>query len=349
MRRAGVIVVVGALLLSVVLAWGGSGSRPTADPTPRPSNGPNGETPPPGATDTPTPAGPAPSVAPSIVPLDVPLLTQRKVALTVTIPDPGEPLKNLVLRVYRDGDLAMDPVRVKALSMTVRNIPLKRGENSLTVALVNANGEGPRSEPFVVTVDDRAPKIDIKEPDDGSVVNGTIATVRGITEPGLYVTVRNLTSGAVEEIQADERGVFITEIGLGKADNILEIATMDAAGNRTTKPINVVRGDTAPQAKLFITPPSLKLTALPTSVNIRLELDDPDGKPVDGATVVFSISPPGLPTDTYTTTTVDGIARWDGYVIAHDGAARGNGFVTARADLPAGVASAIATKGFDIH
>jgi hypothetical protein len=349
MRRAGVIVVVGALLMAIVLAWGGSGDRPTADPTPRPSGEP-GETSAPGATDTPTPAGPAPAVAPVIVPLEDTLLIQRKVTLDITIPDPGEPFKNLVLRIYRDGEQAMDAVRVRGLAMTVKNIPLKRGQNELTMALANDNGEGPRSAPFVVTVDDRPPKIDIKEPDNGSVVNGSIATVRGVTDPGLYVTVRNPTSGSVAEILADPRGVFITEVRLEKAENHLEVSTQDAAGNRTVQPLTVVRGDGVPVARITISPLHLKLGELPTSVTVHLELTDPDGRPVSDATVVFSISPPGLPTDTYTTTTsADGIARWDGYVIAREGAGKGNGFVTARADLGPGISAAIATKAFTVE
>lgn len=347
-RRLGVLVVVGALLFSVLLAWGGSGTRPTAEPTSVPSQ--EAASPPDGSSPTPGVTGPVPAVVPLIIPPDDTILTQRKMNLTITIPDEVGSLKGLELHIYRNGEPAMDPVRVKDTSMTVRNVPLKRNQNRLSVALANASGEGPRSEEVVVTVDDRAPKIEIKEPDDGSVVNSAVATVRGITDPGLVVTVRNPAFGAVTEVLADERGVFITEIRLDKEENRIEIFTQDAAGNKANKTLNVVRGDAVPEAKLSISRQTLKIGDLPASLNVRLELNDPNGKPVDDVLVVFSISPPGfLSTETYETRTVDGIARWDDVVIAREGALKGNGFITAQAELGAGITVVKASKPFSIE
>jgi len=347
-RRLGVLVVVGALLLSILLAWGHGGTRPTADPTPVTSSEPTAPTD--GSTPTPAVAGPVPAVAPLIIPPDDAVLTQRKVNLTITIPDEAGPLKGLELHVYRNGELAMDPVRVRDTSMTVRNVPLRRNENRLSVALANASGEGPRSEEVVVTVDDREPKIDIKEPDDGSVVNSAVTTVRGITDPGLIVTVRNPAVGALTDALADERGVFITEIRLDKEENRIEISTEDAAGNKAVRVLNVVRGEAVPDAKLSISRQTLKMGDLPASLTVRLVLNDPNGKPVDDVLVVFSISPPGfLSTETYETRTVDGLARWDDVVIAREGALKGNGFITAKAELGAGISTVKVSKPCSIE
>lgn len=344
MRRLGVGVVVGALVVTVLLGMGGT-SRPGAGPDP---------TDVPGATDAPVatatpdvavtidPNAPVPAVAPVILPPADTVLTVRKVTLAITIPSPGEPLKGLSLHVYRNGDEAMDPLRVRDLSMNVKDIPLKRGQNRIAMTLSNAAGEGERSEAVVITVDDRAPRIEIAEPEDGSIVNSTLATVRGKTEPGLTVTVRNPGYGASEDAVADERGVFITEIRLDKATNRLEISTVDAAGNQAKETITVVRGDTEPEAKLTLSKNELRLDQLPQSINIRLELNDPDGRPLDDVPVTFTLSPPGLSTATYPTRTVDGIARWDGVLI--QGANKGYGYVTARAELAGGLAPAVATK-----
>lgn len=175
--------------------------------------------------------------------------------------------------------------------------------------------------------------------------------MRGITDAGLVVTVRNPAVGAVTKALADERGVFITEIRLDKEENRIEVTTEDAAGNKATRILNVVRGDFVPEAKLTISKQKLKMGDLPASLSVRLELNDPDGRPVaDGVLVVFSISPPGfLSTETYETHTVDGVARWDDVVIAREGAMKGNGFITARAELGAGIAAANATKPFSIE
>lgn len=345
MRRLGVGVVVGALVVTVLLGMGGT-SRPGAEPDP--TDVPVAASVAPDATATPRPEvtidpdAPVPAVAPVILPPAATVLTVRKVTLPITIPSPGEPLKGLELHVYRNGDLAMDPLRVRDLTMNVKDIPLKRGQNRIAMALANAAGEGARSETVVITVDDRAPRIEIAEPDDGSIVNSSLATVRGRTDPGLTVTVRNPGYGATEETVADERGVFIVEIRLDKATNRLEISTVDEAGNAEKQTITVVRGDTEPEARLTLSKNELREKDLPQTINIRLEINDPDGRPLDGVAVTFTLSPPGLGTETYSTVSKDGIARWDGVLI--QGASKGNGYVTARADLTGGLAPALATK-----
>ncbi len=339
--------VVGALVVSIVLAMGGS-SRPRSDegPTAPPATADPESAATPFHPTTSVLTGEVPRVVPVIVPPEVPLRTTRKATLVVDIPDPDEPLQGLTLTVYRNGEVVMDAVRVRGLSMSVKGIPLKRGQNRITVALANAAGAGQPSEPVVIVVDDRPPKLEVKEPTDGSTVNSALATVRGVTEPGLTVTVRNPGFGATEEAVADERGVFITEIRLDKATNRLEVQTSDAAGNESRRSVSVVRGDTDPQARLTLSKPRLLQADLPQSITIRFDLDDPDGRPIDGATVTFTLTLPGLDTVTYTTQTADGVARWEGVLI--QGASKGNGWVTARAELAGGLAPALATGSLSI-
>jgi hypothetical protein len=63
---------------------------------------------------------------------------------------------------------------------------------------------------------------------------------------------------------------------------------------------------------------------------------DAEGVTVDDAEVVFSLSPPGLPTTTYRTVTVRGEASWLDVSIPRDGAVAGEGFATARVTLADG-------------
>ncbi|MFN8622872.1 MAG: hypothetical protein U0869_19210 [Chloroflexota bacterium] len=345
-RRIGVVIVVGALLASILLAFGGT-SRPTAElPTPTPDASPTAG---PAATPTFVADGAVPLVAPAIDPPEIPLITEREIGLLVTIPDPGVPLNTVLLRIYRGDTRVLDAIKVKTKHVTVRRVPLKNGDNTLTAVLYNDAGEGPRSEPITVSVDSKLPRIDLKAPEEGDTINGTLVTVRGVTEPGLDVTIANRTTGATQTIVSDDRGVFSAETNLGAGENQIDVSTKDVAGNLGRTSVKVTRGDALPQAKLTISEEHLRLSQLPQSVNIKLELDDPNGDPVDGAAVVFSISPPGLPTQTYTATTVDGTARWDGVAIPKDGAIKGYGFVTARAELGAGVPAASVTQTFDIR
>jgi hypothetical protein len=346
-RRAGVVVIVGALAVSILLALGGGSTPPVAPPfTPGPGQTAGAA----GSPGLPTPLAVVPAVVPVIVPPANPLLMDREWTASVTIPDPGVPLRTLELWVYRNERRVMDPIRVRSLTMSVRKIPLKRGENRIAVSLANAGGEGQRSEAVVLTVDDEGPVIDVREPADEAVVNGQTVTVRGITEPGLEVTVTNAAVSAVQPVTSDDRGIFITEIRLGPDENQLAIEASDAAGNQTRETITVTRGDGQAKATLSITPHDLRLADLPTSLDVRLVLTDPDGAPVDGAAVTFSVSPPGwLSTETYDTVTVDGVARWEDVLIAREGAVKGNGFVTVRAILGEGIPPAIATKPLEIR
>jgi hypothetical protein len=344
-RRLGVVVVVGALLASILLAFGGT-SRPTADaPTPTPAAASSTL---PEATPTPVANGAVPAVAPALEPPEIPLITSREIGLLVTIPDPGMPLNSLMLRIYRGDTRVVDSIKLKTRRVTVRRVPLKNGDNALTAVLFNAAGEGPRSEPVTIGVDSRPPRIDIKEPQDGAKINGTLVTVHGQTEPGLDVSIANRDVGATQEVTADDRGVFSAAINLGAGENRIDVSTKDPAGNPTKETVTVTRGDALPQAKLSISEEHLRLSQLPYKMNIRFELRDPSGKPIDGAPVVFSLSPPGLGTELYETTTVDGTARWDGVSIPRDGALKGFGFVTALAEPGPGIPTASATQTFDI-
>ena len=73
--------------------------------------------------------------------------------------------------------------------------------------------------------------------------------IRDRTEPGLLVTIRNPSVGAVQEVTADERGVFSAEVNLGPDSNRIEASARDAAGNTGRQSVTVTRGDGVPQAK----------------------------------------------------------------------------------------------------
>ena len=60
----------------------------------------------------------------------------------ITIPTLSVRRQDLRLRVYRNGKQVLDlPVR-KGSTMTVTNIPLKGGENSITAAFVGPGASG---------------------------------------------------------------------------------------------------------------------------------------------------------------------------------------------------------------
>ena len=69
---------------------------------------------------------------------------------------------------------------------------------------------------------------------------------------------------------------------------------------------------------------------------MSVRVTDRAGRPVRGAAVTFSLSPPGLPTSTFETATANGYAQWPGVTIPREGALTGRGLVTVRVVLPDG-------------
>jgi hypothetical protein len=116
---------------------------------------------------------------------------------------------------------------------------LPDGERTVTIGSVGEVDEGADAEPEVedlhewtFTVDTTPPELELTEPS-GAVVAGQPLTVAGTTEPGATVEVAGTSTTAGED------GSF--EVVLDAApDGDLELAAIDAAGNRTTDALSLV-------------------------------------------------------------------------------------------------------------
>jgi hypothetical protein len=217
--------------------------------------------------------------------------------------------------------------------MTVRNIPLKGGENSITAAFVGPGGIGPASAPVTITLDQVAPSLRVSAPLEGAVINSPSAEVRGITEPGVPVTVVNTSNSTKAAVTAAADGGFQTTIELGPGKNDLTITVADAVGNTSSNSRSVVHGTGKADVQLTISKDTFRLGRLPATFDADVLVFDADGAAVDGAAVVFSLSPPGQPASTYNATTDQGTATWLGITLARDSTEVGTGLVTASVTL----------------
>ena len=328
-RWVGVIVVLVALGGAIIMAASGIDGGPggIAGVTPRP----------PPATHPGTTAGLLPpGVAPIVAAPSPALIAERTWTARVTVPETGLLLRSLDLRVYRNGRQVLSQHLRADTTVTVKDIPLKRGANKISLALANEAGEGPRSEAITVTVDDQAPRLVLREPRSGDVITGATVTVRGRTEAGLVVTVRNPTRDSQTRVTAARDGAFEATVSLAPGHNTLVAAAQDALGNKGTATLDVTRGDGTATGELSLSKNDFRLRDLPATLAVHLVLRDAAARPVDGARVTFSVSASGLPTSTFETTTTDGEAGWSGIRLARDGATAGDGFVTARVTLAGG-------------
>jgi hypothetical protein len=328
-KRIGILVALVAIGGTVILAGGALTSHTsTGSGSPRPgaSGSPDQSSQPPNGTAV-------PDVAPVIVPPDSAATKVASWTAEITIPTLSIPRQDLRLRIYRDGKQIRDVAVRKGSTMTVRNIPLKRGENSITAAFVGPGGVGPVSAAVAITLDQVAPSLRITAPAEGAVINSPSAEIRGITEPGVPVTVLNTSNSAKSEVTAAADGAFQTMIELGPGKNDISVTAADAVGNSTKNTRSVVHGTGKSDVQLTISQDTFRLRRLPTTFDADVLVFDADGVAVDGAAVTFTLSAPGQPTSRYDATTDHGAASWLGITLSRDATEAGTGFVTVMVTL----------------
>jgi hypothetical protein len=230
------------------------------------------------------------------------------------------------------------PVRRTSLGdadrLTLDDVPLVEGTNSVTATLVGAGGESAPSAAVAITRDDVAPDIEISQPTER--VYTETATLLGTTEAGADLEITD-SAGREVDSSVQANGRFSAALELHVGNNQLTLRSTDAAGNKSTKSITVVRGSSSASIELTATPSDLYRADLPEKVDLTVVVRDELGRPVaDGTTVTFGVSPPASATMTYTASTTNGRARFDGLRIESTDAI-GQWIVTVLVSLPSGI------------
>jgi hypothetical protein len=187
----------------------------------------------------------------------------------------------------------------------------------------------------VIVRDSTVPVVTITEPAAGAIYSDA-TVVRGTSEPGATLLVTNLANRAEGRVAVGDDGQFEVHVGLVMGSNEIRLEARDAAGNVGRGSLMLERRDGSTTASLSVSRGQIALSALPVRLTIRGQVRDPAGQPVDGAEVTFSVSPPGLPTQTYVGTTSGGALVWTGVRISREGAQAGQGLVTMLVVLPSG-------------
>lgn len=344
-RRIGVALGLLAVGGTIVLAGSGAldgGERPSTPPT-------ASELVAASPSSASIPASPATRIpAPTLEGATTAATRGREWQITLAIPADLPERRETRLLVHRGDEVVAEaPVRSRD-EVTVEGIPLRRGENRFTATLRGPSGEGPPSAALVVTRDEVVPEISLSEPLSDTEVYSEQLTLIGDTEPGAQLMIANATNDRTSPAVVAADGRFQGEIALVLGSNELTLTATDPAGNVASTELAVVRREGVDQARLILSQTSFPVRRLPASISLRVLVVDAQGETVNGAEVVFSLSPPGLPTTTYRTVTVEGEASWLDVSMPRGGATAGDGFATARVTLEDGSVVAV-LRSFSFH
>ncbi len=271
-----------------------------------------------GVTATPLPLATPVTVAeaPSIESPAEPYTNEGQVDLVVTVPSDLAGNPDYVVRVYLAlKDQAPAPIDEKPLASTARMIipvTLTDGINDFSVTLVGPAGESESSALARWILDTNPPGIKLSAPRDGAVVNRKAVTLEGRSQARSTIIARNQKTGDSITGTAAADGTFSLSLPIASGANKLLIAVTDPAGNANELALTVSRGSGRLSASLSSSSYSIRVRDLPITVRLTVIVDDPDGVPLPGAEVTFTLSIPGIPTVTgEATTDVNGLAVFE--------------------------------------
>jgi hypothetical protein len=243
--------------------------------------------------------------------------------------------KDFKIRIYQIlGDPKSTPVLVREIPVpatpqfTVPGVKLEKGIDFFTATLLGPDGhETAPSVPVRYVYDTSKPKIILTSPKDGATVNAAKVDIVGSVQSRSTVNARNEANGTSVTGTAGPTGYFTLSLPLEPGTNGLTLTSTDPAGNVSQLVISVLRGSGKLAATLTPSSPQYQATKLPAPLTLTAIVTDPDGHPVDGATVTFSLSIPGIDPVTYDAMT-DAAGSAIFQTTVPDGATVGNGLAT---------------------
>jgi len=244
-------------------------------------------------------AGPAVADAPTIVSPDQPYTNDDTVDISIDVPSAVTGSTQYTVRLYvavKDQEpqvVAEQPVGPTSL-LVLPDITLQAGRNDFQATIVGPGGESTKSPVATWVLDNSKPKLTIISPADGSSVKGVNVTVKGKTQAGSSVRLRNDLNGATTSVSADKNGLFSGRIAVAAGLNAISVTSTDPAGNPNEASITVRKGSGKLTAVLTASAYRFRAKGLPKSVSFTVDVTGPDGRPVKNATALFTVSVPGL-------------------------------------------------------
>ena len=268
-------------------------------------------------TRTPEPSAPEPVAA------DAPLLeapvepytNQATVDLVGTVPSTVAGATDTIIRIYvaigkGDPGVAIEVPVGPSQHFLVPGLALSPGPNTFTATIVGPTDLESEASPAVTYIlDTLKPKIALTDPKANAVVNAKTLQVVGKTQGRSTISIRNVTTNATVAGAADTNGAFSIAVPIGTGTNKVQVTATDPAGNVNATTVTVRRGTGSLTASLSSSFYQIKRSKLPESVQLSVVVSDPDGRPLEGAKVTFTLAVPGVPAITSSTLTPSNTGR----------------------------------------
>jgi hypothetical protein len=271
--------------------------------------------------------------APALVSPDNPYTNKPTATVSGTLPLEVVGRDGLVVRVY----VALpdqEPVAVRDLpvgettSFVVEELPLEPGRNDITATVVGPGGESEPSPVVTYVLDRSKPKITVSSPKNGATVNGASVKITGKTQGRSTVVARNEANGTAATAAAAGNGTFTLVVPLSSGTNGIALTATDLAGNVGTAVLTVRRGSGSLDVAMAASAYRISAARLPRTIELRAVVTDPDGRPLAGQVVTFTLTIPGVPAITgEDRTDASGLATFRTTIPA--GATEGSGLGTA--------------------
>ncbi len=254
-------------------------------------------------TSTPVPSDPPVIVssAPTLEAPAEPYTNQSAIDLIGTVPAAVVGAADSVVRIYvAIGEGEPGIVTEIPIGSTQRfvapGITLSPGTNTFSATIVGPTDlESESSATVAYVLDTSKPKVTISSPRNNAVVNSRTVKVVGLTQARSTLSAHNLTTNATVTGAADGKGAFSLVVPIGTGINKIELSSIDPAGNVNAATVSVRRGTGALTANVSASFYQVKVSKLPEPVTIAVKVNDPDGNPLAGAAVTFTITVPGVP------------------------------------------------------
>jgi hypothetical protein len=190
-------------------------------------------------------------------------------------------------------------------------VTLSKGINDFSVTLVGPGGESEQSPVVRYILDQSKPSLKVTSPASGATVNAKAVKIKGKTQARSTLNARNVTTGDSIIATADGDGAFTLSLPLAKGGNEIHLTSTDPAGNDKTVKLSYRRGSGKLLASLSASSYRFRRGSLPARLRLTAVVTDPDGRPLGGTEVTFTLSIPGIPTVTADgRTSANGRAVW---------------------------------------